>query len=45
MGLVKALLKSDVKYDVVLIDVTETPIELPGKSKNAFIQTERRHTR
>lgn len=33
------------RYDVVLIDVTETPIERPGKSKNTFIKTERRHTR
>ncbi|HFD7914337.1 hypothetical protein SCZ71_12020 [Legionella pneumophila serogroup 1] len=39
------LLKSEVEYDVVLIDVTETPIERPGKSKNTFIQTERKHTR
>ena len=32
----KALLKSDVEYDVVLIDATETPIERPKKGKNAF---------
>lgn len=32
----KALLKSDVEYDVVLIDATETPIERPKKDKNAF---------
>jgi hypothetical protein len=27
----KALLKSDVEYEVVLIDATETPIERPKK--------------
>lgn len=32
----KALLKSDVEYDVILIDATETPIERPKKGKNAF---------
>ena len=32
----KALLKSDIEYDVVLIDATETPIERPKKSKNTF---------
>jgi hypothetical protein len=29
----KALLKSDVEYEVVLIDATETPIERPKKTK------------
>ncbi|KEI35370.1 mobile element protein ISFw6 [Francisella sp. W12-1067] len=29
----KALLKSDVDYEVVLIDATETPIERPKKTK------------
>jgi len=29
----KALLKSDVAYEVVLIDATETPIERPKKTK------------
>lgn len=29
----KELLKSDVEYEVVLIDVTETPIERPKKRK------------
>lgn len=33
----KALLKSDAKYEVILIDATETPIERPKKDKNAFI--------
>ena len=32
----KALLKSDIEYDVVLIDATETPIERPKKAK-AFL--------
>jgi DDE superfamily endonuclease len=41
----KALLKSDVEYEVVLIDATETPIERPKKSKNTFIQAKRRDTR
>lgn len=31
----KALLKSDMQYEVVLIDATETPIERPKKSKDA----------
>lgn len=34
----KALLKSDVEYDVILIDATETPIERPKKNKNAITQ-------
>ena len=29
----KALLKSDMEYEVILIDATETPIERPKKSK------------
>ena len=33
----KALLKSDVVYETVLIDATETPIERPKKSKNIII--------
>lgn len=40
----KALLKSDVEYEVVLIDATETPIERPKKSKNTFIQERRKST-
>ena len=31
----KALLKSDMDYELVLIDATETPIERPKKNKNA----------
>jgi hypothetical protein len=41
----KALLKSDVEYEVVLIDATETPIERPKKNKNTFIPAKRRDTR
>ncbi len=41
----KALLKSDVAYEVVLIDATETPIERPKKNKNTFIPEKRSDTR
>lgn len=34
----KALLKSDMEYEVVLIDATESPIERPKKSKGGTIQ-------
>jgi len=40
----KALLKSDMEYDVVLIDATETPIERPKKSKNISIPAKRKDT-
>ena len=30
----KALLKSDMEYEIVLIDATESPIERPKKDKN-----------
>lgn len=40
----KALLKSDVEYDVILIDVTETPIERPKKNKSAITQERKRDT-
>ena len=33
----KSLLKSDVEYEVILIDATETPIERPKKNKENFI--------
>jgi hypothetical protein len=39
----KALLKSDVEYEVVLIDATESPIERPKKNKNTFIQAKRKN--
>jgi len=41
----KELLKSDVEYEVVLIDATESPIERPKKNKNTFIQEKRRDIR
>jgi len=37
----KALLKSDVEYDLVLIDATETPIERPKKNKDGSILEKR----
>jgi Helix-turn-helix of DDE superfamily endonuclease len=33
----KALLKSDIDYEIVLIDATETPCERPKKDKNIGI--------
>jgi hypothetical protein len=39
----KALLKSDVENEVVLIDATESPIERPKKNKNNFIQAKRKN--
>jgi len=33
----KELLKSDVEYEVVLIDVTESPVERPKRGKNTTI--------
>jgi hypothetical protein len=41
----RALLKSDVEYDVILVDATETPIERPKKSKNTFTRERRSDTR
>lgn len=41
----KALLKSDVEFEVVLIDATETPIERPKKNKSTFIPAKRRDIR
>ena len=41
----KALLKSDVDYEVVLIDATETPIERPKKNKNTSTQARRKEIR
>jgi hypothetical protein len=38
----KALLKSDVEYEVVLIDASETPVQRPKKS-SAIITRERRN--
>jgi predicted DNA-binding transcriptional regulator AlpA len=41
----KSLLKSDIEYDIVLIDATETPIERPKKSKNIITLVKRNDTR
>ena len=41
----KAPLKSNVEYEVVLIDATETPIERPKKNKNTSTQGKRKNTR
>ena len=41
----KALLKSDVEYEVVLIDATETPIERPKKNKNISTLARKKGTR
>ena len=38
----KALLKSDMEYELVLIDATESPIERPKKNKSAFILEKRK---
>lgn len=40
----KELLKSDVEYDVILIDATETPIERPKKNKKGITQGKRKST-
>ncbi len=41
----KALLKSDVEYEVVLIDATESPIERPKKNKKTFTQARKKDIR
>lgn len=41
----KALLKSDMEYELVLIDATETPIERPKKDRNIITQEKRKNTR
>lgn len=38
----KALVKSDVDYEVVLIDATETPIERPKKNKSTITLVKRK---
>mgnify|MGYP003491459195 CR=1 FL=1 len=40
----KELLKSDMEYDVILIDATETPIERPKKNKKNIIRVRRKDT-
>lgn len=41
----KALLKSGMEYEVVLIDATETPIERPKKNKNIITREKRKDIR
>jgi len=41
----KALLKSQMNYEAVLVDATETPIERPKKNRGAFIQERKSATR
>lgn len=40
----KALLKSDVEYEVILIDASETPIQRPKKSNASTTQGKRNDT-
>jgi hypothetical protein len=40
----KALLKSNIEYEIVLIDATESPIERPKKSKSATIRGRKKGT-
>lgn len=40
----KALLKSDVSYEVILIDATESPIHRPKKDRSATTQVKRKNT-
>jgi hypothetical protein len=41
----KALLKSDVEYELILIDATETPIERPKKNKSISTPARRKGIR
>ena len=41
----KELLTSDVAFEVVLVDATETPCERPKKNRNTSIQAKRNGTR
>lgn len=41
----KTLLKSDIDYEVIVVDATESPIERPKKSKNDTTQVKRNATR
>lgn len=40
----KALLKSDMIYETILIDATESPIERPKKNRNTSTQVRKRST-
>jgi hypothetical protein len=37
----KALLKSEIEYEVIVVDATESPIERPQKNKNGITQVRR----
>jgi hypothetical protein len=41
----KALLKSEIEYEIVLIDATESPIERPKRGKNTIIPERKSGTR
>ena len=41
----KALLKSDMEHEVILVDASETPIQRPKKNSATFIQEKRRDIR
>ena len=41
----KALLKSEMEYEVMLVDATESPIERPKKNKNISILEKRKDIR
>ena len=41
----KGLLKSNVEYEVVQIDVTESPVERPKRGKNSTIPVRKSDTR
>lgn len=41
----KALLKSDMDYELVLVDATESPIERPKKNKNTITRGKRNDIR
>ncbi len=40
----KELLKSDIAYDVIVIDATETPIQRPKKQKRYYSGKKKKHT-
>jgi len=40
----KALVKSNIKWSVVLVDVAESPVERPKKNSAGIIQAKRRST-
>jgi hypothetical protein len=41
----KQLLKSDMEYEVVVVDATESPIQRPKKSKSGSTQERKSDTR